>query len=73
MAVEDLIAVKITNKTRYSYRSDNGVNHCWAWACENFGTPGQTYDQGYRWQWDTHNTFYFRDQADAVLFALKWR
>ena len=67
----EMIPVKITHKTRYSYRADNGVNTCWAWACEQFGAPGQR-PEGFRWQWDTHNTFFFRDQADAVLFALRW-
>jgi hypothetical protein len=31
-----------------------------------FGSPGQ------RWQWDTNQTFVFRDSADAVYFSLKW-
>jgi len=66
-----MIPVKINNKTRYTYSGPNGSNECWNWACEQFGDPGQR-PEGFRWQWDTHNTFFFRDQADAVLFALKW-
>jgi len=66
-----MIAVKISHRVRNSYRADNGVNICWDWACNQFGNPGQQ-PGGFRWQWDTNNTFYFRDQADAVLFALRW-
>lgn len=72
MAIEDFTQVKITWKTRYDYRGPGGTLPCWNWACEQFGNPGQTYDQGFRWQWNTSDTFYFRDKADAVLFALKW-
>lgn len=71
MAAEDFTQVRIDYKTRIDYSGANGTNVCWAWACEQFGDPGQR-PSGFRWQWDTHRTFYFRDEADAVLFALKW-
>lgn len=65
-----MIPVKITNETRNSYNND-GANHCWSWACDQFGDPGQR-PEGFRWQWNTYDTFYFRDEADAVLFSLRW-
>jgi hypothetical protein len=79
MAIEDLIkdftVVKIPARYRNMYRVKDGVHYgvhiVWNWTCERFGTPGQT-PSGFRWTWDTYNTYYFRDPADAVLFALKW-
>jgi hypothetical protein len=71
MAIEDFTQVKISHQVRHDYSGPNGTNACWAWAGEQFGLPGQTYS-GFRWQWNTIDTFYFRDEADAVLFALKW-
>lgn len=72
MAVVDFTKVIIGYQTRMDYKGPGGTLLCWDWACKQFGNPGQTYDQGVRWQWDTQRTFYFRDRADAVLFALKW-
>ena len=66
-----MIPVKIPPRLHNHYTVHSGENICWQWACEQFGDPGQR-PEGFRWQWDTHNTFFFRDQADAVLFALKW-
>jgi hypothetical protein len=63
--------IKISPRYRNMYRVEDHVGLVWGWACEHFGDPGQT-PSGFRWQWDTHNTYYFRDEADAVLFALRW-
>ena len=71
MVAEEFTAVTISREVRNDYSGPNGTNVCWAWAGEHFGLPGQTYS-GFRWQWDTNQTFYFRDKADAVLFALRW-
>ena len=71
MAIEDFTKVIIGYQTRMDYNGTDGTLLCWNWACEHFGDPGQR-PSGFRWQWDTHRTFYFRDKADAVLFALKW-
>lgn len=72
MAAEEFTAVSISLDVRNDFSGPQGTNPCWSWTCEQFGQPGQTYDQGFRWQWDTNQTFYFRDKADAVLFALRW-
>lgn len=71
MAVEDFTAVTVPSRVRNDYSGPQGTNPCWNWACKNFGDPGQT-PSGFRWQWNTYETFYFRDKADAVLFALRW-
>lgn len=71
MSVDNFFQVKISNKIRNDYNGPNGTSTCWKWALDNFGSPGQT-PNGFRWQWNTYNTFYFRDEADATLFALKW-
>jgi hypothetical protein len=59
-------SVKITTKQRRNYDSVTGTLRCWQWAVREFGNPG------HRWQFDTHETFVFRDSADAVYFSLKW-
>lgn len=59
-------SVKITTKQRQNYDSVTGTLRCWQWAVREFGSPGQ------RWQFDTHETFVFRNSADAVYFSLKW-
>jgi hypothetical protein len=59
-------SIRISDLHRYTYSPVNGVVPCWMWAVERFGWPGL------RWNWDTLNTFYFKDSADAVLFALRW-
>ena len=69
--ITDFTAVKIPKRLRNTYRAEDGINVVWGWACEQFGDPGQT-PSGFRWQWDTNYTYYFRDKADAVLFTLKW-
>jgi hypothetical protein len=61
-----MTVVKIPKHIRYYYRESDGVLTCWAWTCEKFGNPG------HRWQFDTNQTFIFRDEADAILFALRW-
>lgn len=58
--------VKVSRQIARSYRTSDGVNECWAWACEQFGNPGA------RWQFDTYQTYMFRDSADAMWFALRW-
>jgi hypothetical protein len=67
--------VTISKEDRKTYRKGDGLCVPWAWACEQFGDPGSG---GYwirtdpRWNTDTHLEFYFRDEQDAVLFALRW-
>jgi hypothetical protein len=39
-----------------------------AWCCENFGMS----QKDSRWAWDTVCIYWFRDQADATLFKLRW-
>jgi hypothetical protein len=58
--------VNITTTQRQNYDSVTGTLRCWQWAVREFGSPGQ------RWQFDTHETFVFRNSADAVYFSLKW-
>ncbi len=70
-SLQDTISIKISNRHRNTYNLVTGINVCWEWTCKQFGLPGQQ-PSGFRWQWDTRNTFYFRDPADAVLFALRW-
>lgn len=61
-----MIAIKISAQTRRTYDEATGINVCWAWTCRQFGNPGR------RWQHDTQSTFMFRDEQDALLFALRW-
>ena len=65
-----MIEVKISKKLRRTY-GDRNTQVTWQWCMDNFGAPSQQPGVA-RWWWDTENTFYFTDQADAVLFALKW-
>ena len=65
-----MIEVKISPKLRNTY-SNRNTNIVWQWCIDNFGLPGQQ-PSGYRWQFDTHRTFFFTDQADATIFALRW-
>jgi hypothetical protein len=65
--------VKISKEDRSTYRKSDGLSVPWAWACEQFGKPGinrRTQEQ--RWNTDAHCKFFFRDESDAVLFALRW-
>jgi hypothetical protein len=59
--------VAISEQDRATYK--NGLCVPWLWACEQFGHPGIR-DQ--RWNFDTHLKFFFRDEKDAVMFALRW-
>ena len=65
-----MITVKISPKLRDTY-GDRNTNVAWQWCIDNFGLPGQQ-PSGYRWQFDTSHTFYFVDEQDATMFALKW-
>jgi hypothetical protein len=67
-----MIEVKISKELRSTYREENGVNVVWAWCREQFGDPGHLGLKVGRWNTDTHLKFLFRDEADAVLFTLKW-
>ena len=54
------------------YRTDTGVLVTWNWCKETFGDPQEA-----GWWYDDvigHGirTFHFNNEADAVLFALKW-
>ncbi len=62
----------VTPSPKYAlmYRTDNGVLVTWDWCKETFGHPREA-----GWSYDDvkgHRTFYFENEADAVLFALKW-
>ena len=56
-----------------AWEKDKDTSYFWneacAWAVENFGLPGENYM--------THPTennmkFLFKNEEDAILFALKW-
>lgn len=66
-----MIPVTVSKEVRNRYRKSDGLNVAWGWAVDNFGNPGHINTKS-RWAFDSYNTFYFRDQADAVLFALTW-
>jgi hypothetical protein len=42
----------------------------WEWALETFGTSGVSGKD--RWGYGGSNVYYFRDEADAALFLLRW-
>lgn len=65
-----MIKVEISWETREIY-GDQGTQVSWQWCMDNLGLPGQR-SQDFRWQWDTLQTFYFTNEADAVMFSLKW-
>lgn len=65
------IRITISDRVRNAYHPKTGVGIVWQWLIDNFGMPGQQ-PSGFRWQWDTYNTFYFTSEADAAMFALKW-
>ena len=62
--------IKISDQARWNGYNDKGVLKPWTWCIENYGEPGIL--DTYKWNWDTFYTFVFRDEADAVLFALRW-
>jgi hypothetical protein len=66
--------VTISKEDRKTYRKSDGLCVPWAWACEQFGNPGINlcWKKDQRWNTDTHLEFYFRDESDAVMFALRW-
>lgn len=66
-----MIPITVPKKVRNQYRESDGLNVAWGWALDNYGHPGHLNNQS-RWAFDTNDTFYFRDEADAVLFALTW-
>ena len=45
---------------------DSNVHGPWNWAMETFGVPPT------RWIYGGYNVFYFREEADASLFLLRW-
>ncbi len=59
-------AFEITEEQRNDYSGPNNTMACWAWCMDQFGTPGT------RWTWDTFNRFWFYNDRDATLFALRW-
>ena len=63
-----MIELKIKKELRNTYGVRN-TNVAWQWCVDMFGLPEPN---GQRWAWDTHRTFWFHHEADAVLFALKW-
>ena len=61
-----VIAFEISEEQRRNYTGPSNSLACWAWTIEQFGVPGT------RWTWDTYKRFWFYNEKDAVLFALKW-
>ena len=62
-----LTTVEIPDSARRSYTRD-GLSAPWVWCLETFGRPCY----GGRWHWDTHNSFFFDSEQDAVLFTLRF-
>jgi hypothetical protein len=67
-----MIEVSISRELRSTYREEDGRNIVFAWCYEQFGNPGILGTKEGRWNSDTYFKFLFRDEADAMLFALKW-
>ena len=67
-----MIEVAISRELRQTYRKEDGRNIVFAWCCEQFGQPELLGVEAGRWNTDTYFKFLFRDEADAVLFSLKW-
>jgi hypothetical protein len=67
-----MIEVFISTELRCTYREEDGVNVVFAWCREQFGDPGPLGYKLGRWCTDSLLKFLFRDEADAVLFSLKW-
>jgi hypothetical protein len=63
-----MIEIKISKKHREVY-GDRGTQITWQWCVDNYGPPEPN---GTRWAWDTIRTFWFHEDKDAVLFALRW-
>jgi hypothetical protein len=42
------------------------------WCKENFGEPDHRSSQTFRWNYGI-DEFWFLDDADAMLFALRWK
>lgn len=65
--------VTISEEDRNTYRKSDGLCVPWAWAREQFGDPGShSLVISQRWNTDGYLEFYFRDEKDSVLFALRW-
>lgn len=65
--------VTISEEDRNTYRKSDGLSVPWAWAREQFGDPGSnSLFISPRWNTDGYLIFFFRDDRDAVLFALRW-
>jgi hypothetical protein len=63
-----MIEIKVKRELRTQF-GDRNTNVVWQWCVDMFGPPEPN---GKRWAWDTFNTFWFYNQADAVLFSLRW-
>lgn len=67
--------VSITESQRQNYQKLGGIMESWGWAVDMFGSPGMVGSiliSNERWNFDTKLTFNFRDEADAMIFSLKW-
>lgn len=73
MKIANMIPVQISRKNRTIY-DDNGILIPWVWANETFGPPRSITAPRYneRWYFDAQLTFYFSNEQDAIVFALKW-
>ena len=70
-------SVKLNPKHRFTYAVSGGIHDAWAWCREHYGPIEVTApDFQPRWNMEDityeHRIFLFRDEADAVLFALIW-
>ncbi len=42
------------------------------WTVEQFGPHTGPFSETVRWYYNYYGTYYFRDEADAMLFKLRW-
>lgn len=63
-----MIELEVSKHLRGTY-GDRNTNVVWQWCMDTFGPPEPN---GSRWAWDTSRTFWFHNEADASLFALRW-
>lgn len=54
------------------WNSDHTMSDVRAWCVEQFGPQNSNPDAWSRWVNHMNGTFRFRDEADYVLFVLKW-
>lgn len=50
----------------------NDLHNLKDWCKQQFGEPGKKARWRYGWVYRDTDTFYFRDEKDALFFALRW-